>query len=235
VLNPKLEAAHAQMARIKQQVDFDWARADTSTQRSLSLEPGNPENVRSAAFSAAILGRLYEALQLSHRAVDLDPLNADSWETLAGNEFYMGQLDEAAADGKKALELSPDVWPGPILLSQVYLLQGWPQDALPEIELIGYDPARAYLYPIAYYALGRRKESDAALSKLIAKYHASNPSQIAEVYAFRNQSDEAFEWLDRAYAQRNTGLISTKVNPLLKSLHKDPRFAAFLKKLNLPN
>ena len=59
--------------------------------------------------------------------------------------------------------------------------------------------------------------------------------QIAQVYAFRNQSEEAFAWLDRAYAQRDGGLIGTKVDPLLKSLHKDPRYAAFLKKLNLPN
>jgi hypothetical protein len=72
------------------------------------------------------------------------------------------------------------------------------------------------------------------LRELIAKYHASDPYQIAEVYAFRNQPDEAFEWLDRAFAQRDDGLTITKVDPLLKSLHKDPRYAAFLKKLNLP-
>ena len=77
-------------------------------------------------------------------------------------------------------------------------------------------------------------ESDAALCVLIAKYHADNAHQIAQVRAFRNQSDEAFEWLDRAYAQRDSGLIGTKAEPLLKSLHKDPRYAAFLKKLNLP-
>jgi TolB-like protein/DNA-binding winged helix-turn-helix (wHTH) protein len=234
-LNPKLAAAHAQMARIQQQLDFDFAGAYASAQRALALEPGNPENVKSAAFAAVILGRLDEALQLSRRAVDLDPLNADSWECLGAIEFFMGQLDEATADSKKALELSPDVWPGPFQLSQIYLMQGRPQDALPEIELVRHDPARAVLYPIAYYALGRKKESDAALSKLITKYHASNAYPIAGVYAFRNQSDEAFEWLDRAYAQRDTGLIHTKVDPLLKSLHKDPRFAAFLKKLNLPN
>jgi hypothetical protein len=103
------------------------------------------------------------------------------------------------------------------------------------IELVRFDPEpSAFLYPIAYYALGRKKESDAALSELIAKYHASNPYEIAKVYAFRNQPDEAFEWLERAYTQRDSGLIFTKVDPLLKSLHNDPRFAAFLKKLNLP-
>ena len=105
---------------------------------------------------------------------------------------------------------------------------------LPKIELVRYDPARAFLYAIAYLALGRQRESDAALSELIAKYHASDAYDIAEVYAFRNQSDEAFEWLDRAYAQRDSSLFATKVDPLLKSLHNDPRFAAFLKKIHLP-
>ncbi|MGP0018302.1 MAG: winged helix-turn-helix domain-containing tetratricopeptide repeat protein [Candidatus Sulfotelmatobacter sp.] len=234
-LNPNLAAAHAQMGRIKQQVDFDWAGADASFQRAIALDHGDPANVRAAASSAAMLGRLDEGLRLARQAVDLDPLNASSWESLGEKEFWMGQLDEAARDSKKALELSPDVFPGPVQLSQIYVLQGRPQDALLEIKLVRYDPERAFLYPITYYALGRKKESDAALTKLITKYHASMAYEIAKVYAFRNQSNEAFEWLDRAYAQRDSGLIGTKVDPLLKSLHNDPRYAAFLKKINLPD
>jgi TolB-like protein/DNA-binding winged helix-turn-helix (wHTH) protein len=233
-LNPNLAQAHTQMGRIKQQVDFDWVGADASFQRAFVLEPGDPDIEGLAASSAALLGRFDEALQLGRRAVDLDPLNADCWELLGQTEFWMGQLDDAARDSKKGLELSPDAWPGPIQLSQIYVMQGRPQDALPEIELVRSDPMRAFLYPMAYYALGRKKESDAALSELITKYHQGGAYQIAEVYAFRNQSDEAFEWLDRAYAQRDSGLIGTKVDPLLKSLHNDPRYAAFLKKLNLP-
>jgi hypothetical protein len=64
--------------------------------------------------------------------------------------------------------------------------------------------------------------------------HGGLQREIAEVYSFRNQSDEAFEWLDRAYTQRDDDLIVTKVDPFLKNLHNDPRYAAFLKKLNLP-
>jgi tetratricopeptide (TPR) repeat protein len=232
-LNPNLAAAHTQMGRIKQQLDFDWAGADASYQRAVELEPGNPEAVNGAASSAAILGRFDEALRLNRRAVDLDPLNAGSWEILAETEFFMGRLDEAAADVKKSLELNPDVWPGPSMLSQIYVLQGRPQDALPEIERVSYDSFREFLYAIAYHALGREKESDAALSELIAK-HPSDSFHIAEIYAFRNQSDEAFEWLNRAYGQRHAGLIGTKVEPWLKSLHHDPRYAALLKKLNFP-
>jgi tetratricopeptide (TPR) repeat protein len=116
-----------------------------------------------------------------------------SWESLGETEYFTGQLDKAAADSKKALELSPDAWFSHSLLSQIYITQGRPQDALPEIEQVRADLIRASLYPIAYYALGRKKESDAALSELITKYHAGGAYQIAEVYAFRNQSDEAFE------------------------------------------
>jgi TolB-like protein/DNA-binding winged helix-turn-helix (wHTH) protein/Tfp pilus assembly protein PilF len=233
-LNPNLAEAHAQMGRIRQQVDFDWAGADGSIQRAIALKPGDPVIVRLAAFSAAILGRFDEALQLHRRAIDLDPLNAESWETLAQTEFFAGQLDEAAANSKKALELNSNVWLGPILLSEIYVVQGRPQDALPEIESILYPSIHAYLYAIAYCSLDRKKESDAALSTLISKYHATDAYQIAEVYAFRNESDKAFEWLGRAYAQRDSGLIQAKVDPLLKNLHSDPRYTTFLKKLNLP-
>src|SRR5467141_3669769 len=233
-LNPNLAEAHAQMGRIKQQVDFDWAGADASLQRAIALDPGNPEVVRMATGSAALFGRFDEALPLNRRAVALDPLNADSWESLGETEFFMGQLEKAAADVKKGLELSPDVWPGPGLLGEIYVMQGRPQDALPEIELVRQPFLRAFLFAIAYHALDREKESDTALRELVAKYREGGGYQIAQVYAFRNESDEAFEWLERAYAQHDSGLIGTKVEPLLKSLHKDPRYAAFLKKLHLP-
>src|SRR5712671_403630 len=232
-LNPNLATAHAQMGRLKQRVDFDWAGADASFQRAIAIEPENLESVRLAATSAAVRGRFDEALQLDHRAVELDPLSGDSWERLAETEFSMAQLDEAAAHAQKALELSPDVYPGRILLSEIYVLQGRPQNALTEIESTHYEPLRAFPQAIAYHALRREKESDAALSELIA--NPANAYQIAEVYAFRNQSDKAFEWLDRAYAQRSGHLSGMKVDPLMKSLRRDPRYAAFLRKLNLPN
>ena len=83
--------------------------------------------------------------------------------------------------------------------------------------------------------LAGKKESEAALEELIAKHSTHAAFQVAEVYVFRNQPDEVFDWLDRAYAQGDSGLIATKVDSLLKSLHSDPRFAAFLKRLKLPN
>jgi TolB-like protein/DNA-binding winged helix-turn-helix (wHTH) protein len=233
-LDPNLPEANIQMGRIKRQVDFDFAGADFSIQRAIALEPGVPENLGQAAFMAQLFGRFDEALTLDRQALELDPLNAESWERLAENRFYAGQLDEATADIRKALELNADTWGSPITLSEIYLLQGRPQDALRESELIPSAALHIRTSAMAYYALGREKESDAALRELIEKFHANAAWSIATVYALRNQRDEAFKWLDRAYAQHDGGLILMKIDPLLRNLRSDPRYTAFLKKIHLP-
>jgi hypothetical protein len=60
------------------------------------------------------------------------------------------------------------------------------------------------------------------------------PFSVAEVYAYRGEADTALQWLDRAYAQRDPSLYLIKGDPLLKNLESDPRFKAFLRKMNLP-
>jgi TolB-like protein/DNA-binding winged helix-turn-helix (wHTH) protein len=234
-LNPNLALAYEQMARIQRQVDFDWVGADVSIHRAIALEPGNPQIVRSAASQASILGRLDESVQLAHQAVDLDPLNAASWVELGEAEYFAGNLDKAETDYKKAQELRPDSYLAATFLTYIDVMEGRPQDASAQIKRVGPEYIRIFLNAITYHALARETESDAALRELIEKYQAIDPYLIAQVYAFRNQPDEVFKWLNRAYAERNDGLIYMKPDPVLKSLHGDPRFAALLKKLNLPN
>ncbi len=233
-LNPNLAEAHGQMGLLKLIVDLDWVGADASFQRAVALAPGNPDIALQASYLPAAFGRFEEALELGRRAVELDPLNASSRENLGQLRFFMGRYDEAAADFKKALELNPDARISHFFGSLTYVMKGRAQDALAEIEGERNDQFRLQIYAIAYHALGREKESDAAFSELIAKYHTVSAYPIAEVYAFRNQPDQAFEWLERAYAQRDGALPLTNEDPLLKSLHSDPRYAAFLKKIRLP-
>ena len=233
-LDPNLAEAYSQMGRLKKYVDFDLAGADESIRRAIALDPGNPEYLDQAASSALIFCHSDEALALARRAVELDPLNASSWHRRGEIEFYEGQLAGAEADVKKSLELSPDVFLGPVLLSRIYLMQGRPQDALPEIERVRSDAVRTYLYALTYAVIGREKQSEAALKELIAKYSTREAFLVAEVYAFRNQRDEAFVWLDRAYAQHEDDLPMTNLLPELKNLHSDPRYSAFLNKIHLP-
>jgi hypothetical protein len=87
---------------------------------------------------------------------------------------------------------------------------------------------------LAYHALGREQDSNAALARLIAKYDIDVAYQIAEVYAYRGESDKSFEWLERAYKQRDAGLPEAKTDPLWKNLRQDRRFTELLKKIHLP-
>ena len=83
------------------------------------------------------------------------------------------------------------------------------------------------------YASGRDKQSLQALNELIAKHAADMAYQVGDVYAWRGEKDKAFEWLERAYNQHDSGLNGIAYDPLLSSLQSDPRFGVLLKKLDL--
>src|ERR1700747_3313759 len=199
-------------------VDWDWAGAGASTQSTIPLDPGNSAIVGFASRQIACLGRFEETLELARRAVVLDPLNAVERGSLARICFVMSRQEEEEMGFKKALELNPDLPAYRSSLAVVYLAQGRAQDALAEMAREPFAVLRLQGYAVVYYALGRKKESDTALNELIAKYQRNDAFQISGVYAFRHGPDKAFEWLDRAYAQRDTGLAATKVEPLLKNL-----------------
>ena len=127
-------------------------------------------------------------------------------------------------------------WEGLVVpqeLGCVYIVQGHPQEALAEMEKDPEPVWRIFGLALAYHALGKKEESDAALKEFIAKYRSEGPYDIAQIYAFRGEADEAFRWLQRAYAERDPGLQEVNGDPLLKNLRSDPRYVAFLKKIGL--
>lgn len=187
-----------------------------------------------AGTLALDLGRWEEALALLRRAVELDPLNTQPRVHLAVAAYYAGHADDALATLAKVLELEPERQFAHTLVSQVYLAQSRPQQALADALQEPDRNLRLSALALSYHALGRGKEADAALAELIADYHDGSAFQIAEVYAFRGETDRAFQWLDRAYTQRDAGLNWIKGDPLLKNIASAPRYAAFLKKMRLP-
>jgi hypothetical protein len=104
---------------------------------------------------------------------------------------------------------------------------------LDEFQREGHDTFRLLGLALVQHARGRSAESDAALRELIDQNAAGGAKQIAEAYAYRGEADLAFEWLERAYAQRDPGTGMVKVAPRLRSLHGDPRWQPFLVKMGL--
>jgi serine/threonine-protein kinase len=230
-LDPELAEAHAAMGWIQMIHDEDWAGADASYRKALELEPGNATIVSHAAILARIVGRLDEAVALGRRAIEMDPLSPGAYHNAGVALRYAGLNDEAAAAFQKTLELHPGIAMTHSLLGEVYLAQSRLEQALAEMEKEPRLEMRLFGLALAYHALGRKKESDENLAKLLA---VSDPPsyQIAEVYPFRGETERAFEWLEKAFTEH--GLVQLNGDPLLKNIRNDPRYVRLLERLRLP-
>jgi hypothetical protein len=119
-------------------------------------------------------------------------------------------------------------------LASLQLRDGKASEALSMYQTIDFEAFRDTGVAMAEHTLGDAKASQAALDALIASSAGIDAYQIADVYAWRGEIDLAFAWLERAYRQQDGGLTQIKMDPYFASLRSDPRYAAFLKKLNFP-
>ena len=233
-LDPDLGAAYVNLAWIQINHDWDWDGAHASVERALNLNPGDAETISITAFLSAILGRSDEALTAAQRAVALDPLDPTVHEGLGQLYLALHRSQDAIASFRTALQLSSDSSTFESALGLAYSSAGRSSDALREIEKEPSPPWRLRGEALADYQLGRRREADSILAELTAQDQAHFAFQIAEIDAFRGETDQAFQWLERAYAQRDGGIPGTKMDPWLNNLRSDPRYNVFLAKVRLP-
>jgi eukaryotic-like serine/threonine-protein kinase len=233
-LDPNLSAAHALMGWIRLTYDWDWPGADKAFQHATELEPKNANILYFKATLSMALGKFEEAVQLDRKGAELDPLNPNLYYNYGLHAYIARRWEESIAALKKLLELSPRFPDGHQLLGSVYLLQGNNKEALAEMEKEVDDSWLLFGRTLAHHALGESKKSDDALTQFIEKSQNGAAFQIADAYAYRGDIDKAFQWLERAYVQRDGGLTQVKGDPLLANIRKDPRYVAFLKKMRLP-
>jgi TolB-like protein len=234
-LDPKGATPHVLMAQIHTNYDWDWAAASRELQQAFALGPRDSHGALVAAQLAAALGQVDEARQLGIESVELDPLNPFGYFVLGWSiYFHTGQYAEAEKAIRRGLQIAPKWGAGQYFLGQALLLQGHNDAALAEFKKETLDDGQLEGSAMAHFAAGRRVASDAQLAAAIRQNGTSWPSEIARVYAFRGEKDHAFEWLDRAYDLRDEDLFLIKNDPLFRNLLDDPRYKAFLRKMNLP-
>lgn len=144
-----------------------------------------------------------------------------------------GQFSDAESAFRKALEISPEGVAFRFLLAMDLHDQGRREESLAEALREPAEWARLCGLAIIHHAAGHRTESDETLQELIKTGAGNSDYQIAQVYAERGESDAAFEWLERAYANRDSGLGVMKPSRRFRSLHADPRWAPLLMKMGL--
>src|SRR5438309_1638579 len=230
-IDPDYAPAHAQLGWIAMNGDNDLAGAAQHLKRALALDPVDLDVLRNGASLLESLGRLDEALAIDEAVVRRDPVNVNTFSNLGLYQRMAGRFDAAIASFRTVLSLAPGEGGGHAQLGNALLLKGDAQDALAEIEQETSGVWKMIGLPMAYHALGRKADSDAALAALIAKYEKDGPSNIASVYAYRGEADQAFEWLDKAVKYGDGGLGEIVTDNLFDKIHADPRWLAFLRKI----
>jgi TolB-like protein/tetratricopeptide (TPR) repeat protein len=223
--------AHFVLGRVLSSSTDDYARIDAEYRRSIELEPGNAQLLRSYASYAAQFGRA-DALAAAERSVSLDPFSLGAHANLGVVLFYARRHDAARAAFLEAASLGTNRltvnWTG-----ENELAAGKPSAALQ------YCPDRDFAYDqaclaMAYHKLNRKTEAAALLEKLKKEQGDGGAYVYAEIYAYWGQPREALAWLSKAAKLKDSGLLAIKTDPFLDSIRNLAEFKEIVNKLDLP-
>ena len=233
-LAPDLAAAHEALGFVLVTPDLDFAAAEAEFRKAEKLAPADAGPKFALSFLFAAQGRLAEAENIMRQTLALDPLGVTRYLNLARILIGGGRYDEAEAALRKAIELQPAAARLHAYLTMLDVLRGNAAAALQNAQLEPKGFWQDYALALAQQAQSDRATADAALQKLINEDAVSGPFQIAAVYGLRKEPDKMFDWLDRAYAEHDSGLTQLLVTPFILTHKNDPRFAAFCQKLKVP-
>jgi TolB-like protein/Tfp pilus assembly protein PilF len=234
-LNPNLATAWARLSLIQSVFEWDWTGAGNSVQKALGMSPNDVQVLSAAGNLANLLGHLDEALAYYQRVLADDPLNMINLYNAADMLHRQGQLEEAERAYRKLLDLNPEDWGSHTQVAIIMLQQNRAQDAWNELELEVDPQQQEYGRILALFSLGKDEEARQRLDQFIEKNQSWGAFPIATIYAWNQDADTAFKWLDRAYEQRDGLMCSVLKEPLFAKLHDDPRWLELVDKMGLPH
>jgi TolB-like protein/Flp pilus assembly protein TadD len=211
--------------------DGDLPAAARNYQRALALDPTNLGILSNAAVLAVALGRLDEAIELLDYTLLRDPVDPIGHSNRANACYLAGRYDDARASLETVLSLSPGYQGAHYRLSLLNLLAGDPEAALAAAGQEPLEAPRLLAEALALHDLGRAEEAEAALDEVKRGWGDRAAGNLAQVYAWRGEVDEAFSWLEREIEANGTGaLMEYQHDPLLAGLHDDPRWQRLLER-----
>jgi len=241
----QLPEGHAALASAKLHYDWDFAGAEKEFKRAIDLNPNDADIRHGYAHYLMAMGRMDESAAESKRAVELDPVDDGLTDCLCWHNYAARQYDNSIELALEVLKRQPgDNWEHAILAWD-YEQKGVPEKAVAEFrKAVETDPKESPLHAFlvaglgqAYASAGMKSDAEQILRRLLDQTKKSyvSPFDIALIYTALGEKDTAFEWLNKAVAERSTFLVYSKWEPRLDPMRSDPRFGQMLKKIGLPS
>jgi eukaryotic-like serine/threonine-protein kinase len=240
-IDPELGEAYTTLAFVATIHDWDWELAESLFRRALELSPNYSFAPEWYSNYLAAVGRFDEAVEAARRAVELNPLSARGRVMHGWLLYQTRHFRQATAEAEKAVEMEKDFSQGLLHVGNALDKAGRSEEA------VGYLRESIRLWPdgslpraVLCHALvnaGREPEAREILREIFAEdeKHRVKPYFIALAYAaFKDERDAAFEWLEKAFEDRNEWLIWLGTEPKFDSLRDDPRYFQLLERMNNP-
>ena len=232
-LDAELPEAQLADAEMKYNWDWDWPGADAALNRALTLRPAYLDAQLLRANLHETFGEFEQVERITREALAQDPLNDRLPRLLVSALYNSGRFDEAAEIGERLLDEDPNMPFVRAWLASIYLQRGQIPEALQQAQQEPVLFARQTVTAIAQHAAGNHDAAAAAQQQLLESYGELAAYQQAQVFAYWGETDTALDWLDRAYQQRDPGILSIKTDIALSALREHPRFVSILRKMNL--
>ena len=237
-IDDSLAEAHTSLGLVKEHFEWDWAGAEKEFKRAIELNPNLATAHHWYGDYLTNMGRFDEGIAETKKAQELDPLSLII-NTTMGWQFYLaGRNENAVEQLRKVLDIDPKFSPARRILEEVYAHMGKYKEAVAERERalsLSGGPELAASIEEDFTKSGYKGVLQSWLEGLteLSKHSYVSSYSIAESYMRMGQKEKAFEWLEKAYEEHDSGLVSLAVEPMFENIRPDPRFKEILRRMKL--
>ena len=236
-LDETVPEAHSLLGEALAVLDWDWSGAQREFERAIELAPSSAAAHGAYGEYLIRMGSFQEGIARLRRAAEIDPLSPLRYANLAFGYYFSRDFAQALEQAQLASEMGSLPWPSAFTLTEL----GRFEEAIAEWQAMTGSDLTESVGHLGHYGntlarAGRLEEALECLRalKTRANQEASGTYEIALVLAGLGEKDEALEWLDRAYRERNKGMTFLKVDPALDPLRSDPRFQDLVRRMGFP-
>jgi TolB-like protein/DNA-binding winged helix-turn-helix (wHTH) protein len=239
-LDNNLAEAHIALGRILIWYEWKWPAGEAALKRAIELSPNSPMTHQWYGHALAVMGRFDESLAELRRAQELDPLSLSIGEEIATAFLFAGRYDETIKQIRRILDIDPRFAFAYIDLSIALEQTGRSQEAITELQkALSLENEQVFMLSLlgfTYARMGGKEKAEDIVRQLkeLSRRKYISPQHIARVYVGLGDRDQAFEWLEKSYQERDYNLPYLRVDPTFEGLRSDPRFADLLRRMNVP-